>query len=76
MGFAHEIIALIGNKSQNFKRWQQEVLTEYNTSKFGRNIPIKIVPVKEKLFPEWFAKALDDGKIGEFLGTPTFLIWD
>lgn len=76
LGFANELLVLSGDKSQNSKRWREEVLPEYNTSNSGQNLPVKIVPVKGKLFPEWFAKAIDDGRVGEILGTPTFLIWD
>ena len=76
IGFANELLVLSGDKSQNSKRWQQEVLPEYNKSNSGKNLPAKIVPVKGKLFPEWFAKAIDDGRAGEIVGTPTFLIWD
>jgi hypothetical protein len=74
--FAYELLVLSGDKSQNSKRWQEEVFPEYNTSNPGKNLPLKIVPVKEKLFPRWFAKALDDGRVGQIIGTPTFLIWD
>tara|TARA_Y100001960_G_scaffold33916_1_gene30488 strand:- start:1467 stop:2072 length:606 start_codon:yes stop_codon:yes gene_type:complete len=76
IGFANELLVLSGDKSQNSKRWQQEVLPEYKTSNPGKNLPVKIVPVKGKLFPEWFAQAIDDGRVGEIVGTPTFLIWD
>ena len=76
IGFANELIVLSGDKSQNSKRWQQEVLPEYNKSNPGENLPVKIVTVKGKLFPEWFAQAMDDGRVGEIVGTPTFLIWD
>ena len=76
IGFANELLVLSGDKSQNSKRWQQEVLPEYNKSNPGKNLPVKIVPVKGKLFPEWFAQAMDDGRVGEIVGTPTFLIWD
>ena len=75
-GFSNELLVLSGEKSPNSKRWQKEVLPEYNTSSPGQNLPVKLVPVKEKIFPEWFAKALNDGRVGEILGTPTFLIWD
>ena len=76
IGFANELLVLSGDKSQNSKRWQQEVLPEYKTSNPGKTLPVKIVPVKGKLFPEWFAQAIDDGRVGEIVGTPTFLIWD
>ena len=73
--FARELLVLSGDKSQNSKRWQKEVLPEYSTSSQGKTLPLKIVPVKGNLFPEWLAKALDEGRVGEILGTPTFLIW-
>jgi len=76
IGFARELLVLSGEKSQNSKRWQEEVLPEYPSSAPGKNLPARIVPVKGNLFPEWLAKALDEGRVGEILGTPTFLIWD
>ena len=75
-GLAQELLVLSGEKSQNSKRWQEEVLPEYGKSSLGRNLPVKIVPVKGKLFPDWMAKALDEGRVDEILGTPTFIIWD
>ena len=76
IGLAQELLVLSGENSQNSKRWQEEVLPEYSASAPGKNLPVKIVPVKGNRFPEWLAKALDEGRVGEILGTPTFLIWD
>ena len=76
IGIAQELLVLSGENSQNSKRWQEEVLPEYSASAPGKNLPVKIVPVKGNRFPEWLAKALDEGRVGEILGTPTFLIWD
>jgi hypothetical protein len=76
IGFANELLVLIDEKSQSSERWKKEVFPEYNTSNSGKNLPVKIVPVKGKLFPDWFAQALDEGRVGNILGTPTFLIWD
>ena len=75
-GLARELLVLSGEKSQNSKRWQEEVLPEYETSTLGKSLPVKIVPVQGKLFPEWMAKALDEGRVDEIFGTPTFIIWD
>ena len=75
-GLARELLVLSGEKSQNSKRWQEEVLPEYETSTLRKNLPVKIVPVQGKLFPEWMAKALDEGRGDEIFGTPTFIIWD
>ena len=74
--FGRELLVLSGDKSKNSKRWQREVFPEYSTSSPGKTLPAKIVPVKGNLFPEWLAKALDEGRVGEIFGTPTFLIWD
>jgi hypothetical protein len=75
-GFARELLVLSGEKSQSSKLWQEEVLPEYETSTLGKSLPLKIVPVQGKLFPEWMAKALDEGRVDEIFGTPTFIIWD
>ena len=75
-GLARELLVLSGEKSQNSKRWQEEVLPEYETSTLGKSLPVKIVPVQGKLFPEWMVKALDEGRVDEIFGTPTFIIWD
>jgi hypothetical protein len=75
-GFARELLVLSGEKSQNSKRWQEEVLPEYETSTLRKNLPVKIVPVQGKLFPAWMAKALDEGRMDAIFGTPTFIIWD
>ena len=76
IGFAQELLMLSGENSKNSKRWQEEVLPEYSANASGKNLPVKIVPVKGNRFPEWLAKALDEGRVGEILGTPTFLIWE
>jgi hypothetical protein len=75
-GLAQELLVLTGEKSQNSKRWQEEVLPEYGKSALAKNLPVKMVPVKGRLFPDWMAKALDEGRVDEILGTPTFIIWD
>ena len=75
-GFAQELLVLSGEKSQNSKRWQEEVFPVYEKNILAKNLPVKIVPVKGKLFPEWIAKALDEERVGEIFGTPTFIIWD
>ena len=64
IGFAQELLVLSGENSQNSKRWQEEVLPEYSASAPGKNLPVKIVPVKGNRFPEWLAKALDEGRVG------------
>jgi hypothetical protein len=75
-GFARELLVLSGEKSQSSKRWREEVLPGYEASTLGKSLPVKFVPVQGKLFPEWMAKALDEGRVDEIFGTPTFIIWD
>ena len=65
IGFAQELLMLSGENSKNSKRWQEEVLPEYSANASGKNLPVKIVPVKGNRFPEWLAKALDEGRVGE-----------
>jgi hypothetical protein len=71
-----ELLVLSGTKSKNSERWKSEVLPEYPKSDVGKNLPAKIVVVKGKTFPEWLAQAMDEGRVGEVIGTPTFIIWD
>ena len=72
IGFAQELLVLSGENSQNSKRWQEEVLPEYSASAPGKNLPVKIVPVKGNRFPEWLAKALDEGTGRRDFGYPYF----
>jgi hypothetical protein len=74
--FARELLVLSGEKSKNSQRWQEEVLPEYETRTLGESLPAKIVHVQGNRFPEWLAKALEEGRVGEIFGTPTFIIWD
>jgi hypothetical protein len=73
---AKELLVVSGETSQNSKRWKEEVLPEYPNSEVGKSLPAKIVAVQGKKFPEWLAKAMEEGRIGEIIGTPTFIIWD
>ena len=73
---ANELLVLSGDKSQNSKRWQEEVLPEYTSTENGKTLPAKIVKVQGANFPVWFSEAMEDGRAGEILGTPTFIIWD
>ena len=73
---ANELLVLSGDKSQNSERWQEEVLPEYASTENGKTLPAKIVPVQGANFPTWFSEAMEDGRAGEILGTPTFIIWD
>ena len=73
---AKELLVLSGDKSQNSERWKNEVLPEYPKSEVGKNLPAKIVVIQGNNFPEWLAKAMTEDRVGEIVGTPTFIIWD
>ena len=73
---ANELLVLSGKKSQNSKRWKEEVFPEYSSTKTGKSLPVKIILVEGRSFPGWFNEAIENGQIGEIIGTPTFLIWD
>ena len=73
---ANELLVLSGDKSQNSKRWKEEVLPQYPDSRVGKQLPARIVAIHGAQFPEWLDQALEQGKVGEIFGTPTFIIWD
>ena len=73
---ANELLVVSGKNSKNSNKWQEEVLQEYSKSEIGKDAPVKIVSVEGDKFPRWFKKAMDEGRIGQILGTPTFIIWD
>ncbi len=74
--FANELLVLSGETSKNSQRWKDEVYQEYVDSELGKTLPAKIVPVRGKLFPDWMAEAIDEGRVDFIIGTPTFIIWD
>jgi len=73
---ANELMVVSGKNSKNSKKWQKEVSQEYSQSEMGKKTPVKIVPIEGDKFPRWFVKAMEEGRIGQILGTPTFIIWD
>ena len=73
---ANELMVISGKNSKNSKKWQEEVSQEYSQSEMGKETPVKIVSIEGDKFPRWFKKAMEEGRIGQILGTPTFIIWD
>ena len=73
---ANELLVVSGKNSKNSKKWQEEVSQEYSQSEIGKDTPVKIVSIEGDKFPRWFKKAMEEGRIGQILGTPTFIIWD
>ena len=71
-----QLLVFSGEKSGNSKRWGEEVLPEYGESKFKRGLPLKIITIRGEVFPDWFDEALKEDRVGEIIGTPTFIIWD
>jgi len=74
--WAEELLVVSGETSKNSQRWKEEVLPEYARSEVGKKLSAKIVAVRGKAFPEWLATAMQEDRIGEIIGTPTFIIWD
>ena len=73
---AKELLVVSGKNSKNSKKWQEEVSQEYSLSEMGKETPVKIVSIEGDKFPRWVMKAMEEGRIGQILGTPTFIIWD
>ena len=73
---ANELLVVSGKSSKNSKKWQEEVSQEYSLSEIGKETPVKIVSIEGDKFPRWVMKAMEEGRIGQILGTPTFIIWD
>ncbi len=73
---ANELLVVSGKNSKNSKKWQEEVSQEYSPSEIGKETPVKIVSIEGDKFPRWVMKAMEEGRIGQILGTPTFIIWD
>ena len=73
---ANELLVVSGKNSKNSKKWQEDVSQEYSQSEMGKETPVKIVSIEGDKFPRWFMKAMEEGRIGQILGTPTFIIWD
>ena len=73
---ANELLVLSGKNSKNSKKWQEEVFQENIQTNKGEKLPVKIVTIQGDNFPHWIVKAMEEGRIGEILGTPTFIIWD
>jgi len=73
---ANELLVVSGKNSKNSKKWQEEVSQEYSLSEMGKETPVKIVSIEGDKFPRWVIKAMEEGRIGQILGTPTFIIWD
>jgi len=73
---ANELLVISGKNSKNSKKWQEEVSQEYGTSKIGKITPVKVVEIQADRFPNWIVKAMEERRMGEIVGTPTFIIWD
>jgi hypothetical protein len=73
---AYELIVLSGETSKNSNRWKEEVFPEYANSEVGKTLPVKIVTFQGANFPDWIAGAIQESRVGEIMGTPTFIIWD
>ena len=73
---ANELLVISGKNSKNSKKWYEEVSQEYTKSEIGKTTPVRIVSIETDRFPSWIVKAMEEGRIGEIVGTPTFIVWD
>ena len=76
IGSANELLIISGKNSKNSNKWKVEVSDEYANSETGKIIPIKLVLIERDQFPKWITEAMEEGRLGEIVGTPTFIIWD
>ena len=72
---ANELLVISGKNSKNSKKWQEEVYQESIPSRVGP-VSVKIVTIEADKFPKWITQAMKEERMGEILGTPTFIIWD
>ena len=74
---ANELLVVSRKNSKQSQKWQEEVSKGYPKSEIGSATPVKIVEVDDAgRPPEWVVKAVKEGRIGEIVGVPTFIIWD
>ena len=72
---ANELLVISGKNSKNSKKWQEEVYQDSIPSRV-RRMSVKIVTIDADRFPKWITQAMKEERMGEILGTPTFIIWD
>ena len=72
---ASELLVISGKNSKNSKKWHEEVYQKSLQSE-GGSILVKVVTIETDNFPKWIAQAMDEQRMGEIFGTPTFIIWD
>ena len=72
---ANELLVISGKNSKNSKKWQEEVYQDSIPSGV-RSMSVKIVTIDADRFPKWITQAMKEERMGEILGTPTFIIWD
>lgn len=72
---ANELLVISGKNSKNSKKWQEEVYQKSIQSE-GGPILVKVVTIEADNFPRWISQAMNEERMGEIFGTPTFIIWD
>jgi len=72
---ANELLVISGKNSKNSKKWYEEVYQKTIQSG-GGPIVVKVVTIEADNFPKWISQAMDEQRMGEIFGTPTFIIWD
>ena len=72
---ANELLVISGKNSKNSKKWYEEVYQK-SIQSGGGPIVVKVVTIEADNFPKWISQAMDEQRMGEIFGTPTFIIWD
>lgn len=72
---ANELLVISGKNSKNSKKWYEEVYQK-SIQSGGGPIIVKVVTIEADNFPKWISQAMDEQRMGEIFGTPTFIIWD
>ena len=72
---ANELLVISGKNSKNSKKWYEEVYQK-SIQSGGGPLLVKVVTIEADNFPKWISQAMDEQRIGEIFGTPTFIIWD
>ena len=72
---ANELLVISGKNSKNSKKWYEEVYQK-SIQSGGGPLLVKVVTIEADNFPKWISQAMDEQRMGEIFGTPTFIIWD
>ena len=75
--------AFMRDLNPNYGKTEDELAREssqnrelyYSETEIGKAYPLVVLNIRISA-PEWFFKAVQDGKVNDIKGTPTFILWD